>query len=409
MIFPRQPLSPGRLIAALLALAVAASAPLARTQDAPNPERAHLEEVLKGLNRGKGIGQVALSPDGKHLAWIEGGRGGGAIQVAPYDDLARTVRLTAATQPTQRCHESQIAWSPDSKSVAFFSDCAKPGGQSDLYLAKLDGTSARQLTELKGFVNAPAFSPDGTQIAFLYVDGATRQAGALAAMKAPSGVIGEDGIEIQRVAVAQVDAAKPMPAAMVSPENLHVYEFDWAPDSKGLAYIAADPPGENNWWVAKLYTQRLGSAPSSILAPAEVAGPLHGLQIAVPRWSPDGKSIAFIGGLMSDQGSTGGDVWIVSSKGGEPRDLTTGRPTSPAWIEWAGSDHLFVTELSGGNSQLVKYTLHGDPAAKGEVNFGSPIFSIPGTVGDGRMEMSLSDSADRSLVRVPRQHLRSSD
>ena len=55
--------------------------------------------------------------------------------------------------------------------------------------------------------------------------------------------------------------------------------------------------------------------PKAILAPAEVAGPLHGLQIAVPRWSPDGKQIAFIGGLMSDQGVTGGDVWMVSADG----------------------------------------------------------------------------------------------
>jgi dipeptidyl aminopeptidase/acylaminoacyl peptidase len=413
MIFPRTDLSFGRWFAALLALAALASGPIARAQDTKNPDRAHVDEILKGLNRGKGIGQVALSPDGKHLAWIEGGRGG-EIRVALYDDLKKSERLTAAARPDQPCRESQIAWEPDSKGVAFFSDCARPGEQADLYIAKLDGTPARRLTALNGFVNDPAFSPDGTQIAFLYVDGATRPAGALAAMKAPSGVIGEDGVEIQRVAIAQVDAAKPMAAAMVSPDNLHVYEFDWAPNSKGLAYIAADPPGENNWWVAKLYTQKLDAKdasglciqdghsvgcvpPQAILAPAEVAGPLHGMQIAVPRWSPDGKSIAFIGGLMSDQGSTGGDVWIISSNGGQPRDLTVGRPTSPAWIEWAGSDHLFVTELAGGNSQLLKYTLHGDPTASGDVNFGSPVFSIPGTVGDGRLEMSLSDSADRSL------------
>ena len=58
----------------------------------------------------------------------------------------------------------------------------------------------------------------------------------------------------------------------------------------------------------------------TILDPANTPGPLHGLQIAVPRWSPDDKQIAFIGGLMSDQGATGGDVYLTTSAGGEARN-----------------------------------------------------------------------------------------
>ena len=96
----------------------------------------------------------------------------------------------------QHCREGEFAWAPDSKSLAFFSDCANSADhQVDLYLSRLDGTPAKRLTNLKGLPQAPAFSPDGSKIAFLYVEGATRPAGALAAMKPPSGVIGEDGVE----------------------------------------------------------------------------------------------------------------------------------------------------------------------------------------------------------------------
>jgi len=386
----------------------------AQTAAAPSaPDRAHIEEVLHGLERGRSIGQVAISPDGKRLAWIEGGRGGGDILVAPLEDLKQSERVTAATKPDEHCQEGEIAWKPDSKALAFFSDCAHPGDQDDLYLSRLDGSTARRLTELKGYEEEPAFSPDGKKIAFLYVAGATRPSGALAAMKPWSGVIGEDNVEIQRVAVADADATSPSAPTEATPANLHVYEFDWSPDSKSLAYVAADPPGENNWWVAKLYTQRLRSPyeqvagactkdgicppPKAILAPTEVTGSLHGLQIAVPRWSPDGKAIAFIGGLMSDQGATGGDVWIISADGGQPRDLSQGRPTSPAWIEWQDNEDLYVNEVAGGDCELIRFHLRGDRVSPGGViSVGSPLFSIPGNVGDGRLELSLSSTADHS-------------
>jgi dipeptidyl aminopeptidase/acylaminoacyl peptidase len=362
------------------------------------PDWARIEEALKGLKRGHSIGQVAIAPDGKRLAWIEDAKEGAEIRVAPLDDLKKSQRVTAAAKPEQHCHESEIAWSPDSQALVFFSDCAKEGEQKDLYVMRLDGRPARRLTELMGYVEAPAFSPDGSRVAFLYVPGATRPSGALAAMRPPSGVIGEEGVEIQRVAVARVDEAIPAASVLVTPANLHVYEFDWSPDSKALAYVAADPPGENNWWVAKLYTQALDGIPKAILAPAEVAGPLHGLQLAAPRWSPDGKAIAFIGGLMSDQGSTGGDVWIVSAAGGKPQDLTLQRPTSPGWIEWGDDGHIFVSELAGGNSQLVRMRLEGDRTSESiATSFGSPIYSIPASASDGRMEMSLSSTADHSF------------
>jgi dipeptidyl aminopeptidase/acylaminoacyl peptidase len=371
----------------------------------PPSERAHIEEVLHGLARGRGVGQVAVAPDGKHLAWIERAKDGVEIRVAPLGDLSKvdlskSERVTAAAKKEQHCHEGQLAWAPDSKSLAFFSDCAKQEEQTDLYLArfndaKLDGKPARRLTELKGYVDSPAFSPDGSKVGFLYVEGATRPAGALAAMKPPAGVIGEDGVEIQRVALAAVDVPKPVAPALATPANLHVYEFDWSPDSKSLAYVAADPPGENNWWVAKLYTQLLGGGPESILDPATVSGPLHGLQIAVPRWSPDSKQIAFIGGLMSDQGSTGGDVWVMAATGGELRDVTQHWTSSSAWIEWVENNEIMVSGLEGGDSKLILDIVEGDPYGNGFLN--APIFNIPEAVGDGRLEMSLSGTADRGL------------
>jgi hypothetical protein len=86
-----------------------------------------------------------------------------------------------------------------------------------------------------------------------------------------------------------------------------------------------------------------------------VSGSLRGLQIALPRWSPDGSRIAFIGGLMSDQGSTGGDIYAVPSRGGTLTNLTPGIHVTPSWLSWNNPQQLLVSQMRGGQSEIADY------------------------------------------------------
>ena len=78
--------------------------------------------------------------------------------------------------------------------------------------------------------------------------------------------------------------------------------------SKTFVATAAPGPGDNNWWIAQIYTIDIakGNA-TSIYKPS--------LEVAVPRWSPDGKSIAFVEGIMSDEGFHGGDLLTMTANG----------------------------------------------------------------------------------------------
>ena len=317
------------------------------------------------------------------------GERGIEIQVASTADPAHPHRLTAGNGAP--CMEEDLAWSPDSKELAFTSDCNAPSGaveQADIYIATPAAASSapRRLSHLHGEVSSLAFSPDGRQIACLYIEGATQAAGALEPVKPPAGVIGVEGLEIQRVAALATASGE---LRQITPATLYVYEYDWAPDSGQFVYTAAPPPGENNWWVAQLYTQPLGGGPPhSLLAPEHAPGPLHGLQIAVPRWSPRGDQIAFIGGLMSDQGVTGGDIYLIPAAGGEAKSITPGAKRTAAWIHWRntqkGPEQLVVSWVRAGQ---VEIGLLADPKS-GEVGATYP--EIAATVGDGRLEQSLS-------------------
>jgi dipeptidyl aminopeptidase/acylaminoacyl peptidase len=77
------------------------------------------------------------------------------------------------------------------------------------------------------------------------------------------------------------------------------------------------------------------------------------LQIANPVWSPDGERIAFVEGLMSDAGLTGGDIFSVGAAGGEAQNLTPEIKASPSWIGWTPEKKIIFTEFVGGDVGLA--------------------------------------------------------
>jgi dipeptidyl aminopeptidase/acylaminoacyl peptidase len=357
-----------------------------------------IEQVLTQLGKAQSIQAVAISPDGRQLAWVIQRDGKPAIEVADADGR-HAHRVNTAARPGE-CAESGIAWAPDSRRLAFIANCSvdltsTKAMQNTVFVADTGhGDSAgrgspRPLARLAGYAHALQWTADGKSLGFLYVPGATRRASAVAAAKPAAGEIGVTGVEVQRV--ASLDLASGT-LRELTPAKLYAYEFDWSPDGSRIAYTAAQPPGDNNWWVAKLFVQpaQAGTDARVLVDPADAAsGALHGLQIALPRWSPDGSRIAFIGGLMSDQGATGGDIYAVPAGGGAPLNLTPGIRVTPSWLRWTSPQSMLVSQVSNGHSQLADYAVSATAARQQSVRF-----TVPAGIGDGSAAMAMSLSAD---------------
>ncbi|HEX3466623.1 MAG TPA: S9 family peptidase, partial [Candidatus Elarobacter sp.] len=211
------------------------------------------------------------------------------------------------------------------------------------------------------------------------------------------GVVGSKVYE-QRLAVIALPSTGPGQARtparsavrLLGPNDLNVYEYDWSPDGTRFAATAAHGDGDANWWIAELYT---------IDAHNGVATRIHhpDLQIASPRWSGDGKRIAYIGGIMSDEAITGGDVFVVPANGGRPIDVTPNLPASVVTIAWNGSpSHLLATELAG--DHMVIASIDADRKRQQQLWTGHETIYATGFAGLAPGDVGVSLSRDGKVA-----------
>ncbi len=304
-------------------------------------------ELTQQLGKTVLYGDIALSPDGARVAWVQSTATAAKPKPLYFSSVSgntAAARLSLPGENSERI-DSDPAWSPDSKTITFFSTAGEKDDQRQLWTANTDGSNAQKLTTLHGYAARPHWSADGKQIAFLYIEGAGG-GGPLVAAPSTTGVV-DTAIHNQRIAMLDLTTKK---VRQVSPADLHIYDFDWSPDGKTFVASAAPGPGDNNWWIAQIYTIDLakGSA-TSIYKPS--------LQIAVPRWSPDGKSVAFIEGVMSDEGFHGGDLFTISATGQSLTNRTPKRKSSVSSFFWQAPERILLTEYIGGDSAISELDL----------------------------------------------------
>jgi dipeptidyl aminopeptidase/acylaminoacyl peptidase len=321
----------------LFAVLVLATAPLA----AAPPKATHLGRD-RLLHR---FLEVEISPDGTHVADVEGdvppgGRSPDVRELVVRQTRAATgMRVALPCGRAPECWPGSLAWTPDGKRLSFA--LRTPGTHEySLYSVGADGRGLRKLLAFKGTLNDLKYAADGT-LAVLAIENARKEVGATEAGAAVAGDLAAAPAE-QRIATLDGGSLH-----FASPPELFVYEYDWRPNGAGFVGTAAAGDGDQNWWTAKLYAFAGGRA-RVIYTPATI-----GQQITAPRMSPDGRTVAFIAGLMSDFGSPGGDVYSLALDSGAVLDLTPGIQASGRVLRWGCRGELEAELLAGDQLQVV--------------------------------------------------------
>ncbi|HYV23917.1 MAG TPA: LpqB family beta-propeller domain-containing protein, partial [Pyrinomonadaceae bacterium] len=224
--------------------------------DTSNDRAAAVNIVRRGAPAGpaidhlrltEGISEIALSPDGKKVAFIVRGEIF-AVSSTEGGDAAR-VTFTPA-------QESQMAWAPDSRRLVYVSD---RDGASHLFLYDFTTNSETQITRDRASDDTPEFSPDGKMIAF------------------------ERGG--REIAVYEIDSKKErgvVKASLERPPLSSDRPYVWSPDSKWIAYM---PVGEKLFKNAFVVSASGGEG-------RQISFVANGGSNTI-AWSPDGTFILF--------------------------------------------------------------------------------------------------------------------
>lgn len=270
-----------------------------------------------------------ISPDGRQVAWVQ------TWMVGETDSYQSRIFVTdVATGDTRQLTEgaglhTHPRWSKDGKWIAFLSTGAvseadepagddtesrtsgdvepvrPPGGGSQLYVVAAEGGRARQLTNLAGGAHDPSWSPRGDRLLFTTF------------------VHPERGLESKNGAQADDDDFY----THFNRDVLTVTQLRWKSDSLGLI-----GDYRRHAAIVEFSPDNTGGQPEPVLLS------LGEYDVASPRWSPDGRSIAVAGNIRPEGDATRESfIYLFDLKADMPADprelfgLAEMRSTDLAW------------------------------------------------------------------------------
>ena len=319
------------------------------------------------------ISDPNISPDGKLVAYVltrvdrAQNRRNSAIWMVPVDRGRAPWQFTTSPQSS-----TSPRWSPDGKWLAFLS--ARPTAESaptpastpapseqnrnQVYLLSLNGGEARRLTNFKNGVSLFRWSPDGSRLVVVSRVGPSdnrpesRERSDVRHYKNLSYKFNDTGwFDDRRTHLWVVDAKTGDAKQITEGNDWNDTDPQWSPDGTRIAFVSNrsgkeyDDNRNTDVWVV--------SATGGSLTKISD----HDEADSSPRWSPDGRTIAFTGEIHDRDHPK---IWLAQATGGVPSALAASNlDLIPADLDWSadgkslyfqagvkGETHLFRVDVS---------------------------------------------------------------
>ena len=284
--------------------------------------RLAIEEVISGGDGDAAVPLALSKPRWRRMLPIAAGFASGAL-------LAGIMSLTLAfhTPSSGVMHfravtnfsgvQSYPALSSDGRSVAFVSN---KDGHYNIYVGLINGGNVVQLTDDPNLKTHPCWSPDGTEIAYARLN--------------------DSGIWD----IWKVPALGGVPRRFI----LNAADPAWSRDGRSFAYRHSVTGAI---WVSDSFGQN-----GHELASARKPGATTGFYNSAPRFSPDGREVAF----GSSFGGPYGELEVVNLDSGKVRQLThdNALALSPAWS--ADGRFIYFASSRGGTLNIWKIAEDGN-------------------------------------------------